>query len=79
MLVGIVIYIKQITYVFRKIEFTSSCVIGGFFELAAKNKHVMKTIRRKNNKIFYPFEMVAHNWRLEFLIDEHIHVHFQPN
>ncbi len=27
---------KTIEYVLRKIEFTSSCVIGGFFELAAR-------------------------------------------
>ncbi len=66
-----------LTDLLRNIELTSSCVIEGFFELAARNG-------RSNEKyiefaVNYPFEMVEHNQPRVFLIDEHILVHFQPN
>lgn len=68
---------------FKNIELTSSCVIDGFFELAARILrfdyccYLEKKIRFFS--YIYPFEMVEHNSQQEFLIDEHILFHFQPN
>jgi hypothetical protein len=68
-----------ITNLLRNIELTSSCVIEGFFELAARIENRDLLMENIGFGVNYPFEMVEHNSQQVFLIDEHILVHFQPD